>query len=139
MRQRRDAFTEINITPLTDIFLVLLIIMMVIAPLLDSQGLKMATPSVTASQDVTEDPTVIRLYIDSQGQYRINDQPVSADQIQSQLFQMKKDFPDGLIIESEPDALHGHIVQAMDAARGAGIEKLAVSRAAMAEPEPSEG
>jgi Biopolymer transport protein len=80
MRQRRDAFTEINITPLTDIFLVLLIIMMVIAPLLDSQGLKMATPSVTASQDVTEDPTVIRLYIDSQGQYRINDQPVSADQ-----------------------------------------------------------
>ena len=36
----RDSFNEINITPLTDIFLVLLIIMMVIAPMMDQQGLK---------------------------------------------------------------------------------------------------
>ena len=36
---KRDTFNEINITPLTDIFLVLLIIMMVIAPLLDNQAL----------------------------------------------------------------------------------------------------
>ena len=42
----RDSFNEINITPLTDIFLVLLIIMMVIAPLLDQQGLNLAVPEV---------------------------------------------------------------------------------------------
>ena len=40
----KDSFNEINITPLTDIFLVLLIIMMVIAPLLDQQGLNLTVP-----------------------------------------------------------------------------------------------
>ena len=40
----RETFNEINITPLTDIFLVLLIIMMVIAPLLDQQGISLTVP-----------------------------------------------------------------------------------------------
>ena len=40
----RETFNEINITPLTDIFLVLLIIMMVIAPLLDKQGISLTVP-----------------------------------------------------------------------------------------------
>ena len=40
----RETFNEINITPLTDIFLVLLIIMMVIAPLLDQQGISLTAP-----------------------------------------------------------------------------------------------
>ena len=41
---RRQTFNDINITPLTDIFLVLLILMMVIAPILDQQGLTLAVP-----------------------------------------------------------------------------------------------
>ena len=42
--KRRKEFSDINITPLTDIFLVLLIIMMVVAPLLDQQGLNLVVP-----------------------------------------------------------------------------------------------
>ena len=48
----RDSFNEINITPLTDIFLVLLIIMMVIAPLLDQQGLNLAVPEMVKQEDI---------------------------------------------------------------------------------------
>ena len=52
----RDTFNDINITPLTDIFLVLLIIMMVIAPLLDQQGLNLTVPEmlhlITFMQDL---------------------------------------------------------------------------------------
>ena len=43
---KNALFTEINITPLTDIFLVLLIIMMVIAPMLDQQGLNLTVPKM---------------------------------------------------------------------------------------------
>ena len=50
----RDSFNEINITPLTDIFLVLLIIMMVIAPLLDQQGLNLAVPEVVNKEQITK-------------------------------------------------------------------------------------
>ena len=55
----RDSFNEINITPLTDIFLVLLIIMMVIAPLLDQQGLNLAVPEVVNQEQITKDPKIM--------------------------------------------------------------------------------
>lgn len=126
-RQRRALFNEINITPLTDIFLVLLIIMMVIAPMLDSQGLKLAVPTVAPSKEVTQEPNTITLQITSAGQYLVDNQSVPAESLQQQLHQMKTQFPEGLIIQADPDAVHGAVVMAMDAARGAGIEKIAVT------------
>ena len=50
MSRNRDTFNEINMTPLTDIFLVLLIIMMVIAPMLDQQGLNLTVPENVAQE-----------------------------------------------------------------------------------------
>ena len=49
---KRQTFNEINITPLTDIFLVLLILMMVIAPILDQQGLSLAVPEYVEENQV---------------------------------------------------------------------------------------
>lgn len=129
-QHRREIFSEINITPLTDIFLVLLIIMMVIAPMLDSKGLKLAVPTVGASKTVTQEPKALVVHISSAGEYLLNDQPVSAASLQQRLFQGKGEYPDGLIIEAAPDATHGAIVQVMDSARSAGIEKIAVTQTA---------
>ncbi len=127
--QRRQIFSEINITPLTDIFLVLLIIMMVIAPMLDTQGLKLAVPTVGPSAAVTADPKVMTVRVSGQGRYTIENAPVSASDLQRQLFQRKAQYPEGLLIETEADATHGAVVKVMDAARSAGIEKIAVSQA----------
>ena len=52
---KRQTFNEINITPLTDIFLVLLILMMVIAPILDQQGLSLAVPEYIEQNQVDRD------------------------------------------------------------------------------------
>ena len=49
---KRDTFNEINITPLTDIFLVLLIILIVIAPLLDIQWLNLTVPEIVKQEDI---------------------------------------------------------------------------------------
>ena len=57
--RERNTFNEINITPLTDIFLVLLIIMMVIAPLLDQQGLNLAVPNNVEVQDIKNEHKLI--------------------------------------------------------------------------------
>ena len=59
MARQRKTFNEINITPLTDIFLVLLIIMMVIAPLLDQQGLNLAVPNMIEVQDEIKDSKLV--------------------------------------------------------------------------------
>ena len=52
--KRRDSFNEINITPLTDIFLVLLVIMMVIAPLMDEQGLNLTVPDNVVAEKIKD-------------------------------------------------------------------------------------
>ena len=61
MPKERKTFNEINITPLTDIFLVLLIIMMVIAPLLDQQGLNLTVPENVEQEHVTNKESKIMI------------------------------------------------------------------------------
>jgi biopolymer transport protein ExbD len=148
---RRAVFNEINITPLTDIFLVLLIIMMVVAPMLDTQGLKLSVPSAGPSPDTTEKPKTIQLVIDAQGGYSINNQSVGLEQLKETLKTQSKENPDGLMIETNPDASHDALTQAMDNAQAAGITKIAVTesqgatgntdaqaQAAFSEPSESE-
>ena len=67
----RDSFNEINITPLTDIFLVLLIIMMVIAPLLDQQGLNLAVPEVVNQEQIAKDSKIMNFTVTSDNRYLI--------------------------------------------------------------------
>ena len=126
-RGKREVFGEINITPLTDIFLVLLIIMMVVAPMLDSSGLKLSVPTVGPAEDVKEDPKVIRVGISAENQYTIDEQTVSPDLLRMKLAELKTEFPDGVIIETDPEATHEALTGAMDAAQLAGITKMAVT------------
>lgn len=123
----KQVFNEINITPLTDIFLVLLIIMMVVAPMLDTKGLKVAVPSVGPSQDVKEEPKTIQLTIDASGQYAIEGQGVSPMALITKFKELKGEKPDGLIIKTNAEATHESLTRAMDAAQTAGITKVAVS------------
>ena len=124
----RKPFNQINITPLTDIFLVLMIMMMVIAPMLDAQGLKLAVPTVSENDQVEEEPKTIRLEVHADGSYAIGEQALSAGQLRQHLRKIQAEYPDGLLIETDPTATHGMVVKAMDAARGAGIDKIAVTQ-----------
>ena len=77
----RNTFNEINITPLTDIFLVLLIIMMVIAPLLDQQGLNLAVPNNVEVQDVKQDNKLISVTVSDDDRYFIDESEVAVTQL----------------------------------------------------------
>ena len=124
---RREIFADINITPLTDIFLVLLIIMMVVAPMLDSRGLKVAVPSIGPSSDTKTEPKLIKVEIDEKGDYTIDGKPVNRMQLSNQMREMKAEKTDGVLINTNPEASHGSLTFAMDAAQVAGITKMAVS------------
>ena len=78
--KKRDSFNEINITPLTDIFLVLLIIMMVIAPMLDQQGLNLMVPQRVESEN-QDQPKTINILVSSNGTYSIDDRQISEDRL----------------------------------------------------------
>ena len=124
----RDSFNEINITPLTDIFLVLLIIMMVIAPMLDQQGLNLAVPEIVDKQSVLKDPKIMNFNVTSDNKYFFNNNEVSVDDLEKIVSDNSKNYPDGLLIQVDDNAEHGAVVKLMDSARNAGVTSISLSR-----------
>lgn len=122
----RDSFNEINITPLTDIFLVLLIIMMVIAPMMDQQGLKLVVPQAVEEQSINKEFKTMNFQVTTDGKYIIDDMEISADELESAISERVQNYPDGLLIMTQPEAEHGAVVKLMDAARSAGISSISV-------------
>lgn len=127
MDRERKTFNEINITPLTDIFLVLLIIMMVIAPLLDQQGLNLTVPENVAEEQVKKDTKILTVNVSSNDKYYIEGSEVSADNLENTLKSQVANFPDGMMIETDGNSTHGAIVKLMDSARNVGVKSISVS------------
>ena len=124
----RDSFNEINITPLTDIFLVLLIIMMVIAPLLDQQGLNLAVPEVVNQEQIAKDAKIMNFSVTNDNKYLFDGQEIAAADLESTVSAHVKDFPDGLLIQVDNNADHGTVVKLMDSARNVGVTSISLSR-----------
>lgn len=124
----RDTFNEINITPLTDIFLVLLIIMMVIAPLLDQQGISLSVPENVEQTKIDKESKILSVMVTKNNKYYINNEEVSVDRLGTVLSQEMKNYPDGLLIETDGEATHGAVVTLMDKARYAGVKAISLDQ-----------
>ena len=124
----RDSFNEINITPLTDIFLVLLIIGMVIAPMLDQQGLNLAVPEVVNAEQVLKESKVMNVVITADNKFIWNDEIIEPASLDKFFAEHSKEYPDGLLIQADDDSEHGAIVKVMDSARNVGITSISLSR-----------
>ena len=127
MAKIRDTFNEINITPLTDIFLVLLIIMMVIAPMLDQQGLNLTVPENVAEEQVKNTETkIMTVVVDDSDNFYIDNELVSANDLENTIKSKLSDYPDGLLIKADSDSSHGAMVKVMDSARNSGVTSISV-------------
>lgn len=128
MPGERKTFSEINITPLTDIFLVLLIIMMVIAPLLDQQGLNLTVPENVAQEQMDDkESKILTVSITADNKYYIQGEEIQTSELETILKTQAKDYPDGMLIQTDGDATHGAVVKVMDSARNSGITSISVS------------
>ena len=128
-----EVFTEINVTPLTDVFLVLLVIMILIAPLVNQAVLKVDPPQAGQKQpDQKKDDDKITADVLKTGEIKINGQVMTPGDtttimraIQAEQTKTgKKDLP--LILNSDEDALQKHVVAVMDAAAGCNITKMSI-------------
>ena len=124
----RETFNEINITPLTDIFLVLLIIMMVIAPLLDQQGISLTVPENVEQSQIDKDPQILTVVVSQNDQYFIHNAEISPDMLGTILSQEIKNYPDGLLIQADGDSTHGAVAKLMDKARYAGVKAISLDQ-----------
>ena len=85
--KKKAVFSEINITPLTDIFLVLLIIMMVVAPTFQSNVSDINIPEINSGLAVEEKAATVSITKD--GDFYLNGQPVQIEELTNELAELK--------------------------------------------------
>jgi biopolymer transport protein ExbD len=129
MARTIKRFDEINITPLTDIFLVLLIIMMVVAPMLEQQGLSLSLPSVSSSPSPSEtEAKVLMVTVQANGSLLLDGKAFNddAEALKIALKQQATTYPGGIELHLHPKAAYEKSMVVMDAAQGAGITALSI-------------
>ena len=121
--EQDEVMSEINMTPLVDIMLVLLIIFMITIPVVQ-HAVKVELPRTSSSRDQTP-PNNLQLAIDSQGQFFLGKQPVAADALEDALREhAAKDPQPQLYIRGDKKVAYEHVAQAMTAAQRAGLAKI---------------
>ncbi|MDY0300568.1 MAG: protein TolR [Trichlorobacter sp.] len=119
----RNVMAQINVTPLVDVMLVLLIIFMVTAPMMQ-QGVQVNLPKADAKGIDAQEETVI-VTVDQQGRTFVNKDEIPAGDLRSRLAEMfaersKKE----VFLKADAGVPYGDVVRAMADIKGAGIERL---------------
>ena len=115
--------SDINVTPLVDVMLVLLIIFMVTAPMM-MQGVDVSLPEATAEPLESEKEHLI-ITIDTKNQVFINDFQVSVDGLGEKLKKILEGRSDReVFLKADKDISYGTVIQVMAEIKGAGVEKL---------------
>jgi biopolymer transport protein TolR len=116
--------SDINVTPLVDVMLVLLIIMMIVAPLLQ-QGVPVTLPLAANSSEKPETQEQTVVTIDRAKQVYLNAVPVPSGQLQSRITDVLEDRSDKIvIIKADEEVPYSAVMDTMDELRAAGIEDM---------------
>jgi len=130
--EEAEVFSDINITPLTDIFLVLLIIFMVTSSVIVNAqagakaGIKVNLPQGGAA-DVAVTSKDMSVAVLEDGRLVLSGNVVTQDELKKAFEQAKTDSPDTLVIvQADEGVPHGKVVEVMELAKGAGLAQLAI-------------
>ena len=119
---RGGLSSEPNVVPMIDILLVLLIIFMITQPL-SRMAMDVQVPPPDTPQTTKAPPSQIVLELANDGGYAINGQPVPKDQLDTQMHAIYDQRPAKLLfIKAGADRLYQDVIEAMDVARGAGVQ-----------------
>ena len=122
----RKTFNEINITPLTDIFLVLLIIMMVIAPSFQSMNSNIEMPQINSGSALEVKNATVS--ITKNGEFYVNETKTTDSELENLLVKLIEDVEKKeVIVRADKMTRSSEIMKVMRAAQNAGFEKLVVA------------
>ena len=123
-RRTQSSISDINVTPLVDVVLVLLIIFMVTAPVLQS-GIEVNVPKTRTVKEITEERMVIS--INKQQRVFLGSDAININEIKSKLRQKIRDPQhQSVFIRADEDVPFGAFATVMDAVKGAGITNVSI-------------
>ncbi|MCP3982401.1 MAG: biopolymer transporter ExbD [bacterium] len=121
---RRTALAEINVTPLVDVILVLLIISMVAAPMLQ-RGINLELPATETATEIEESRVVVSL--DRNGRIRINERPVHVELLLERMKGLAATNPtETVYLQADKLLPYGEVLLVMDKIRSAGVTRVAL-------------
>ena len=123
---RAKTIAAINVTPLVDVCLVLLVILMVASTYIVAQTLKVSLPRAKMSDGTAEKPNTVQLF--KSGELRWNEQPVSEQDLAGRMKDAVAADPEiSVVISADKESAHGQVVHVMDLAKVAGVTKFAIN------------
>ena len=126
--------SDINVTPLVDVMLVLVVIFIITAPLLAS-AIRLDLPRTDAAKAL-DAPRFVTLVVDKTGQAFLNDQAQPLDELARQLAQTARQHPDTEVhLRADEAVPYGKVVEVMGVAQKAGLSRIGF----VAEPSPPAG
>lgn len=132
--QGSQPMSEINVTPLVDVMLVLLVIFILTAPLLAS-SIKLDLPKTDAAKP-TDAPKFVTLVVDKAGQVFLNDKPVAVEQLRGSLAETAAQNPDTEVqLRADESVPYGKVVEVMGVAQKAGLSRIGFVADAPAGPQ----
>ena len=115
--------SEINVTPLVDVMLVLLVIFILTAPLMTS-AIRLDLPQSEGGEPGAV-PQAVVLVVDAQGQWFLNDQPIAENALREQLAKTARRNPlTELELRADASVPYGRVVEAMGLAQKAGLSRI---------------
>jgi biopolymer transport protein TolR len=126
-----QPMSEINVTPLVDVMLVLVVIFIITAPLLAST-IKLDLPKTDAAKSA-QTPRFITLVVDKSGQAFLNDKSLPPDELARQLARTASEHPETEVqLRADQSVPYGKVVEVMGVAQKAGLSRIGF----VAEPVP---
>ena len=129
-KKKREAIAGINITPLVDVMLVLLVIMMVSSANIAAAVLSVELPRSGSSDGSSGTPAKPAMVtVTKSGGYLFNQEEVAgSEQLSERLQAALRENPEvNLVVSADTAAMHGQVIHAIDLAKQAGITKFAIS------------
>ncbi len=125
-RRTFHAVAEINVTPMVDVMLVLLVIFIVTAPLL-TKGVDVNLPQTNASKSLPQDNQPLTLTVQKDGTLTLNEKTnVQFDALRAQMTAIRESNPNVRVyVRGDADVSYGQMMQVMAEVTGAGITQVA--------------
>jgi biopolymer transport protein TolR len=123
-KRRGRQMAEINVTPLVDVMLVLLIISMVAAPMLQ-RGIHLDLPATETASEIVEARVVVSL--DREGRIRVNEKPVHEELFEERMRALAAARPgETVFLQADRLQYYGEVLRLMDTLRKAGITRISL-------------
>ena len=136
--RRRGIIAEINVTPLVDIMLVLLIIFMLTAHLIARQAIEIELPH--ASQSTAPPPTTLAIALKADGEIFLNEKPTTAAALREAIkAAVARDPKTQAIIAGDKRVSHGRVVWVLDTVKALGVTQFAIQIDPTAITPPGDG